>query len=149
MRRMEELPVPERLVVWAARTWVAALKWDRDAGPALRRTFAATCGDEVAAEAAEAVDRMMRWTGTGAQRPLGVNCACRPALSADELTLLAAVALHQEGRDAEAGRLMAHVLDLEPCAAARASACAQGLAALLGEAGLRLARPAVAAPALH
>jgi hypothetical protein len=149
MRRMEELPVPERLVIWAARTWVAALKWDRDAGPALRRTFAATCGDDVAEAAAEAVDRMMRWTGTGALRPLGVNCACRPAVSADEQALLAAVALLQEGRDVEARRLMTNILDLEPCAAAKASASAQGLAVLLDEAGLRLALPSVSAPALH
>ena len=101
-----QLRPADRLMLWAMRTWVIALKQRVDADVPLRAGF----GRFEVAEAAGLLDALMCIIACGATRTLAVECVCNPAVSADESRILAAIALHQRNRGFEATFILREIV---------------------------------------
>lgn len=104
---MSHLCPADRLLLWAMRSWVIALKQRVDVAPALQAAFARFN----IAECAEMFDALMSVVACGAVRTLAVECVCAGTISEDESRLLAAAALHQAGRGFEARFLLREMLN--------------------------------------
>jgi hypothetical protein len=131
---VSQLPLPDRLVVWAIRAWVIGLKRRIDAVEPIREAF----GRYGIPEAAYLIDGLMSVVACGASRPLAVECVCHDTISDDERCLLAAAALHQDGRGFEA-RFPLRTM-LSPGASRGAGEILDRLGGLLASAGLTLFR---------
>jgi hypothetical protein len=116
---------PDRLLLWAIRTWVIGLKGRFDVSETLREAF----GRFGMAEATEPLDALMSIVACGAIRPLTIECVCATAISEDESRLLGAAALHQSKRGFEARFLLREMLD--PAASCAAGEMLERLAAIL------------------
>ncbi|MGD9615532.1 MAG: hypothetical protein AB7H90_09025 [Alphaproteobacteria bacterium] len=128
------LPLPDRLVIWAIRAWVIGPKRRLDTAEPMRAAF----GKYGIPEAAYLIDGLMSVVACGALRPLTVECVCHDPISDDERVLLAAAALHQDGRGFEARFLLRTMLS--PTASNGAGEILDRLGALLADAGLTLFR---------
>ena len=131
---VSQLPLPDRLVVWAVRAWVIGLKRRIDAAAPIQAAF----GKHGIPEAACLIDALMSVVACGALRPLVVECVCHETISEDERVLLAAAALHQNGCGFEACFLLRTMLS--PGASRGAGEILERLGALLADAGLTLFR---------
>jgi hypothetical protein len=128
------LTLPDRLVLWAIRAWVVGIRRRIDAGEPIRAAF-----DKYGIpEAGCLIDGLMSVVACGACRPLAVECVCADAVSDDEHVLLAAAALHQDGRGFEARFLLRTILS--PGASNGAAEILDRLGALLADAGMQLFR---------
>jgi hypothetical protein len=132
---VSRLPLPERLVLWTIRVWVIGLKRRIDVTEPIRAAF----GKQGVPEAACLIEGLMSVVACGACRPLTVECVCHDAISDDERRLLAAAALHQDGRGFEARFLLRTILS--PGASRGAGEILDRLGRMLAGAGLRLLRP--------
>ncbi len=97
---VDALALSERFVLWTFRAWACCCRGRRlPAEPVV-----AALADIGAPAAAVALDAAMTRLVLATPRPLAVACPPHPALSGDELTLLAAAAAAQRhDRDALAG----------------------------------------------
>jgi hypothetical protein len=127
-----QLPLPDRLLLWTVRAWVIGLKERRDTREPIQVAF----GKFNIPEAADLLDTLMSVVACGAARPLIVECVCHEVVSEDEGHLLAAAALHQDGRGLEA-RFMLRTM-LSPKASADAGQILDRLGAIFAVAGLKL-----------
>jgi hypothetical protein len=132
---LSQLPLPDRLVLWAIRAWVIGLKRRIDVADPIREAF----GRYGAPEACCLIDALMSVVACGASRQLAVECVCHDAVSDDERILLAAAALHQDGRGFEARFLLRTMLS--PDASNGAGEILDRLGAVLAGTGLTLFRP--------
>lgn len=131
---VSQLPLPDRLLIWAMRAWVVGLKRRIDAAEPIREAFTRYG----IPEAACLIDGLMSVVACGASRTLAVECVCHEAISDDERTLLAAAALHQGGCGFEARFLLRTMLS--PTASNGAGEILDRLGALLADSGLVLFR---------
>lgn len=137
--RRDDLPFPERLLLWSFRVWVAGFRIRAPVDGTLHAAF----GRIGAAEAVGLIDNAMAVVSQGAARPLRIDCPCRPEVSEDERRLLDVVALHQSGPSLEAPFLLRSLLT--PTASRLAGDLLRALAGALTRANLRL-RPAALPP---
>ena len=131
---VSQLPLPDRLVVWAIRAWVIGLKRRIDSAEPIRTAF----GKYGIPEAACLVDALMSVIACGALRPLAIECVCQDEISDDERVLLAAAALHQDGHGFEARFLLRTMLS--PSASSGVGEILDRLGGLLASAGMILFR---------
>lgn len=129
---VSQLPLPGRLLLWTVRAWVIGLKERRDTREPIQAAFAMFN----IPDAADLVDALMCIVARGAARLLTVECVCDKTVSEDERSLLAAAALHQDGRGLEA-RFMLRTM-LSPHASGDAGQILDGLGAVFAVAGLKL-----------
>ncbi|MFD2181215.1 hypothetical protein [Rhodoplanes azumiensis] len=130
--RFAALDVAEQLVVWGCRSWVVAMREGRCPVAVLRPSFARAG----AADATLSLDALLRVTARMAVRRFEVRCRKCPQLSADELRLVAAVAVAQQDDIVGTRARLAGWLDPEGIAFALAPV--RGLATLFAQAGLIL-----------
>lgn len=83
-----ELSLPEQLLVWGMRAWVAHFKQGRPPCAGYARAFALAG----TASAAVHLDQLLSLLAAGAVRGIDVRCPPCPSLSPDEALLLDAVA---------------------------------------------------------
>lgn len=129
----DALPVPERLLLDAARAWAAAARTGMPALPAMQRVLAA----EDAQAAGPALDALLR--ALARAHPLTLGCPLCPRLVGEEPPLLLATALAQRGPRREALACLLKRLPNLEAYAAMAAAIAVGVA--FRRAGLLLADP--------
>ncbi|MBN8875036.1 MAG: hypothetical protein J0H67_19540 [Rhodospirillales bacterium] len=130
-----DLDRAECVLLIALRWWVAARREGEDPLPRLCQGLD-TAG---AHDAAFSVDALMSVVGRTARRPIAVHCPRCPRLSSDEVSLLHAASLAQEGQSARAERALRSAL-LSAQGAEFALGPLEGLATLFAEAGLTLRR---------
>jgi hypothetical protein len=131
---VSQLPLPDRLLIWAVRAWVIGLKRRIDSAEPIRAAF----GKYGIPEAVYLIEALMSVLARGASRPLAVECVCHDTISDDERCLLAAAALHQ-GRQGFEARFLLRTM-LSPTASSGAAEILDRLGALLADAGLSLYR---------
>ena len=131
---VSQLPLPDRLVLWAIRAWVIGFKRRIDSAEPIRAAF----GKYGVPEASCLIEGLMSVVACGALRPLAVECVCHETVSDDERVLLAAAALHQDGRGFEACFPLRTMLS--PSASRGAGEILDRLGGLLAGAGLTLFR---------
>jgi hypothetical protein len=86
-----DLPFGEKLVLWAVRIWVQAIKQEANAQTVLRAGFARAG----APEAHPALDDLMTIIATSAQCGIDVRCPKCSSISPDEQRLLGAISAWQ------------------------------------------------------
>ncbi|MBE9605836.1 hypothetical protein IAI18_13280 [Acetobacteraceae bacterium H6797] len=134
----DALPQMEAGLLWAMRAWAVGLSRGIEVSAEIHAFFR----DIGAPRAALCLDDVMQRLNEGAARMLEVNCVCHPRVSRDEMDLLLAMALHQEGRGHEAQPVLRRLL--EPAHAGRMGEALARLVAQLNRAGLRMPRRAAA-----
>src|SRR3546814_13998015 len=92
-QRCADLPFPERLLLWAFRTWVVGLRRRIPVDEALHTAF----GRIDAGTAVGLIDNFMAVVSHGAARVVNIDCPCRPEVSDDARRLLAALPPYQSG----------------------------------------------------
>ena len=112
--RTSSLSRSDRLLLWAMRTWVIALKQRVDAAPPLEAAFTRYS----LPAGAQLVDALMSVVACGATRPLTIECVCCGIASSDESRLLAAAGLYQRDQGFEATFLLRDMLAPAPSRAA-------------------------------
>jgi hypothetical protein len=136
LQRFETLPLLEQSVLWSMRCWAIGCRAGTDSMPRIVTLF-----DRLRApEASRYLDGLMWALNGGATRMLDVNCVCHHDVSLDEALLLDGVALHQEGRRADAQLLFETLMT--PMAAEIACASAARLVTALNAAGHHFPRAA-------
>ncbi|MGE0260130.1 MAG: hypothetical protein AB7H71_05695 [Alphaproteobacteria bacterium] len=130
--RTDQLSRPDRLLLWAIRAWVIGLKRRLDVAPPLAVAFHRAG----VPEGGELIDALMSVVACGAVRTLAVECVCEAGVSEDESRLLAAAALHQQGRSFEARFLLREILT--PAASSDAGQLLERLGAVLRTGDLAL-----------
>ena len=130
----EALPQLEAGLLWAMRAWAVGLSRGIEVSNEIHAFFR----DIGAPRAALCLDDVMQTLNEGATRMLEVNCVCHPRVSTDEMDMLLAMALHQEGRGAEAVPVLMKLME-PPHAKAGGEAIAR-FVAQLNRAGLRMPR---------
>ncbi len=130
------LPVAENALLWCMRVWVAGLNRDIGAERRIEDVLALLN----APEAAEYLFGFMFALRHAAVRTIGVECPCRPRVSADERLLLGVFALAQKGQSLDAMLALRGLVSAPGARVAWLSA--EGVAGALLRTGRRLAPPA-------
>lgn len=131
-QRCDDLPFPERMLLWSFRVWVVGLQKRIPVDETLHAAF-----DRYGATGAVGlIDNFMAVVSHGAARPIAIDCPCRAEVSGDERLLLAAAALYQSGPSLEAPFILRSLLT--PTASRLAADLLRALADVLTRAGLRL-----------
>lgn len=128
-----ELPMPETVVLWAMRTWVAGCRLNMPTKRYISPVFA----ELGAPEAAGFLCGLMWKLGHSASRKIAIHGPCHPRVSEDEQALLDVLALTQDEQTFE--RLLLLRTLLRPLAATPAGNSASGLVRELNRGGLFLA----------
>jgi hypothetical protein len=102
---LSELELPERLVVWAFRCWIAPVSLEGY----IRREFARRFGAREAEPALAEFARFVEALHEGARRVLYFHHPCCPCIGRDELGILGVLAATQAA-DAEAAHVAAMAL---------------------------------------
>lgn len=134
--------MPETVVLWAMRTWVAGCRLNVPMARYIDPVFA----ELGAPEAASHLYGLMWALGQGASRAVSIHGPCHPHVSEDEQVLLDVLALTQDRQAFE--RLLLLRTMLRPLAATPAGKSASGLVQELNRGGLFLT-PAYAPTRRH
>lgn len=127
-----DLKPPEKLLLWAVRTWAHTVKRHGRAGNAL------AVGLEPAGclDLAEPIAEFLSISGTAAYRPLALHTPCCPCLGQDEQRLLALISAQQNGHNADLFDIAAPLIP--PQALSRSLPAIRGAATALSANGLFL-----------
>lgn len=134
-QRIEALPFPAQFLLWAMRTWVAAVRNGQPLPEHLRGALTAARAPEALVE----LDATLGLVAAGTARPLDLRCPRCPWVSDDECRLLAVARALQAGQPALARRRLDSLLP--PAAARLVLLPFARLAGRLRAAGLRVAEP--------
>lgn len=130
--RIADLTAPERLLVWAFRSWAFA----HQAVRSVERDFCRSCGREEGERAAVAVRSILVLVALYGRRTLGLGPPGWPAATVDEIRMLQLFAAAQHGGDAAVAAHLAWLLRADH--SARPEAAIGEAAAIMARSGLVL-----------